>query len=251
MALFGSKASRLVGLDVGSSSIKMVVLQQTRIGFQVAAAGIEQLPSGTIVEGVIAKPEGVVNSINRIFESQDLKDTQVASSVSGHAVIVKKIVLPVSDPGEVSDSIQWEAEQYIPFDIADVYLDYHLLGPTEDGTGTNVILVAAKRETIDSQSDVIAISGKQPMIMDIDAFALLDEESGDVSQSVRDREVVAALARLEEGWEMLDAFADQRAAQLAEDHIRLRRVLGSQARVRVTAVRPVDVIGLYVLLPAL
>lgn len=172
MALFGSKASRLIGLDVGSSSIKMVALQQTRGGYQIAAAGIEQLPTGTIVEGVIAKPEGVVNSINRIFESQDLKDTQVASSVSGHAVIVKKIVLPVSDPGEVSDSIQWEAEQYIPFDIADVYLDYHLLGPTEDGTGTNVILVAAKRETIDSQSDVIAISGKQPMIMDIDAFAL-------------------------------------------------------------------------------
>jgi type IV pilus assembly protein PilM len=172
MALFGSKASRLIGLDVGSSAVKMVALQQNRGSYQVETADIEQLPIGTIVDGVIAKPEGVVSSINRIFESQNLKDNQVASSVSGHAVIVKKIVLPVSNPGEVAESIQWEAEQYIPFDIADVYLDYHLLGPTEDGTGTNVILVAAKRETIDSQSDVIAMSGRQPVIMDIDAFAL-------------------------------------------------------------------------------
>ena len=172
MALFGSKTSRLIGLDVGSSAIKVVALQQSRAGYQVESAGIEPLPGGTIVEGVIAKPEGVVSSISRIFETQSIKDTQVASSVSGHAVIVKKIALPVSNPGEVGESIQWEAEQYIPFDIADVYLDYHLLGPTEDGTGTNVILVAAKRETIDSQSDVIAISGRQPMIMDIDAFAL-------------------------------------------------------------------------------
>ena len=172
MPLFGSKVSRLIGLDVGSSAIKMVALHQTRGGYQVEAADIELLPAGTIVDGVIARPEGVVSSINRIYDSQNIKDNQVASSVSGHAVIVKKIVLPVSNPGEVAESIQWEAEQYIPFDIADVYLDYHLLGPTEDGTGTNVILVAAKRETIDSQSDVIAISGRQPMVMDIDAFAL-------------------------------------------------------------------------------
>jgi type IV pilus assembly protein PilM len=172
MAFFGSKASRLIGLDVGSSAIKVVALQQNRSGYQVESAGVGPLPGGTIVEGVIAKPEGVVNSINRIFDSEKIKESQVAASVSGHAVIVKKIVLPISNPEEVAESIQWEAEQYIPFDIADVYLDYHLLGPTDDGTGTNVILVAGKRETIDSQSDVIAISGRQPMVMDIDAFAL-------------------------------------------------------------------------------
>ncbi|MEE8350556.1 MAG: type IV pilus assembly protein PilM [Acidobacteriota bacterium] len=172
MALFGSKASRLIGLDIGSSSVKVVALQQSRGGYQVEAAGVGVLPAGTIVEGVIAKPEGVVSLINRIFESENIKENQVAGSVSGHAVIVKKIALPVSNPEEVAESIQWEAEQYIPFDIADVYLDYHLLGPTEDGTGTNVILVAAKRETVDSQSDVISISGRQPMVMDIDAFAL-------------------------------------------------------------------------------
>ena len=191
MGLFGSKASRLIGLDVGSSSVKVVALQQSRTGYQVDSAGMELLPGGTIVEGVIAKPEGLVSSINRVFDSQNIKENQVASSVSGHAVIVKKISLPVSNPGEVAESIQWEAEQYIPFDIADVYLDYHLLGPTDDGTGTNVILVAAKRETIDSQSDVIAISGRQPMVIDIDAFAL--HNAYEINYSPEPDSVVALL----------------------------------------------------------
>ena len=172
MGLFGSKASRLIGLDVGSSAIKVVALQESRAGYQVESVGIESVAHGSIVDGVIAKPEAVINAIDKIFQSQEIKESQVASSVSGHAVIVKKISLPVRSAEEVGDSIQWEAEQYIPFDIADVYLDYHLLGPTEDGNGTNVILVAAKREAIDSQSDVIAMAGKQPVIMDLDAFAL-------------------------------------------------------------------------------
>lgn len=97
----------------------------------------------------------------------------------------------------------------------------------------------------------LARSGDRPIAEGTDAFALLDGESSDVAQTVHEREIASALAGLDERRAMLDAFADQRATQLADDHTRLRRVLGSQAQVQVTAVRPVDVIGLYILLPAL
>ena len=96
-----------------------------------------------------------------------------------------------------------------------------------------------------------ARSGDAPIAEGTDAFALLDGESSDVSEAVGDREIASALAGLDQRRGMLDAFADQRAARLAEDHTRLRKVLGSQAQVQVTAVRPIDVIGLYILLPVL
>ncbi|MDA2925374.1 pilus assembly protein PilM, partial [Acidobacteria bacterium AH-259-L09] len=115
MALFGAKGKNLVGLDVGSSAVKMVSLKPARGGYEVAGAAIETLPAGTIVEGVIAKREAVAGAITRIFDSQRIKEEQVATSVSGHSVIVKKIALPVLNAEEVKESIQWEAEQYIPF----------------------------------------------------------------------------------------------------------------------------------------
>ena len=172
MALFGSKASNLIGLDIGSSAIKVVSLQSVRGGYQLESAGIEPLAAGTIIDGAITRREAVADAINNLFHSQKIKTDQIASSVSGPAVIVKKISLPAKSAEEVGESIHWEAEQYIPFDIAEVYLDYHLLGPSDDGSETNVILVAAKRETIDNQSDVIAMAGKEPAIMDLDSFAL-------------------------------------------------------------------------------
>ena len=124
------------------------------------------------MDGAVVKREEVAEAVRRIFQVQDVKSDKISTSVSGHSVIVKKITLPVQTPEEVRDSIQWEAEQYIPFDIADVYLDYHVVGPTEDGSQTNVILVAAKRDTIDDQSDVITLAEKTPLIVDIDSFAL-------------------------------------------------------------------------------
>ena len=192
MGLLRPKGNRLVGLDVGSAALKMVSLQAAgRGGYQVETAATAPLPSGSIVDGVIAKPDAVGDAIREMFESNGIKETKVATSVSGHAVIVKKISLPATTPQEVKESIQWEAEQYIPFDIADVYLDYHLLGPSASGKESEVILVAAKRETIDSHGDIIMMSGKNPVIMDIDAFAL--HNAYEVNYEPRDESVVALL----------------------------------------------------------
>jgi len=150
----------------------MVSLQEGRSGYQLDAAATEQLPAGSIVDGVIAKPDVIGDAVNTLYDAHGIKDNKVATSVSGHAVIVKRITLPATTPEEVRESIQWEAEQYIPFDIADVYLDYHLLGSSPSGKESDVILVAAKRETIDSHGDIIMMAGKNPVVMDIDAFAL-------------------------------------------------------------------------------
>ena len=143
MRFFGSKAENLVGLDVGSSAVKLVLLTGGRAGYQLRAVGSELLPSKSIVDGAVVKREEVAEAIRRVFQTQEVKSARISTSVSGHSVIVKKITLPVQTAEEVSDSIEWEAEQSIPFEIADVYLDYHVVGPTEDGSQTNVILVAA------------------------------------------------------------------------------------------------------------
>ena len=117
----------------------------------------------------------VADAIKRLFENKAFKSKEVAASLSGNAVIVKKISLPVMTEGELSESIYWEAEQYIPFDIQDVNLDYQILdagtGPESRGS-MDVLLVAAKKEKIGDYTSVIAQAGRTPVIVDVDAFAL-------------------------------------------------------------------------------
>src|SRR6185436_669962 len=117
----------------------------------------------------------VADAIKRLFENKAFKTKEVAASLSGNAVIVKKINLPVMTEAELAESIYWEAEQYIPFDIQDVSLDYQILDPGTgpDSKGTmDVLLVAAKKEKIADYTGVIAQAGRTPVVVDVDAFAL-------------------------------------------------------------------------------
>ena len=170
------RTKAVVGLDIGSSAIKAVELKPSGKGFKVAAFGAEPLPPDSIVDGAIIDSTAVADAIRRLFETtKALKAKDVCASLSGNAVIVKKITLPVMTETELDESIYWEAEQYIPFDIQDVNLDYQILDP---GTGPesrgsmDVLLVAAKREKIGDYTGVIAQAGKTPVIVDVDAFAL-------------------------------------------------------------------------------
>ena len=140
-----------------------------------AAFGTEPIPPDSIVDGAIIDSAAVAESIRRVFESKAFKTKEVAASLSGNAVIVKKISLPVMTPTELDESIYWEAEQYIPFDIQDVNLDYQILdaGGGADSKGTmEVLLVAAKKEKIADYTGVIAQAGRTPVVVDVDAFAL-------------------------------------------------------------------------------
>jgi type IV pilus assembly protein PilM len=169
------RAKSLVGLDVGSSAVKAVELKPAGKAFKVTAFGSEPIPPDSIVDGAIIDAAAVADAIRRVFEAQKISTKDVAASLSGNAVIVKKISLPVMTPAELGESIYWEAEQYIPFDIQDVNLDYQILesGTGPDGKGQmEVLLVAAKKEKIADYTGVIAQAGRTAVVVDVDAFAL-------------------------------------------------------------------------------
>jgi type IV pilus assembly protein PilM len=169
------KPKALAGLDIGSSAIKVVELVPTSKSFRVAAFALEPVAPDTIVDGAIIDADAVADAIRRAFQAAGLKTREVAASLSGNAVIVKKINLPVMAEAELRESIYWEAEQYIPFDIQDVNLDYQIMdagvGPESRGT-MEVLLVAAKKEKIGDYTGVISQAGRTPVVMDVDAFAL-------------------------------------------------------------------------------
>ncbi len=169
------KPKSVVGLDIGSSAVKAVELRASGKGWRVAAIASEPVPPDSIVDGAIIDGGAVADAIKRLFANKAFKTKDVAASLSGNAVIVKKISLPVMTEQELAESIYWEAEQYIPFDIQDVNLDYQVLDPGNgaDARGTmDVLLVAAKKEKIADYTNVITQAGRQAVVVDVDAFAL-------------------------------------------------------------------------------
>src|SRR5437762_11813388 len=174
--MFGfGKAKAVVGLDIGSSAVKAVELKPSGKSHKVTAFAVEPIPPDSIVDGAIIDGTAVAEAIRRLFANAAFKSKEVAASLSGNAVIVKKINLPVMTDAELAESIYWEAEQYIPFDIQDVNLDYQILDPGTgaEGKGTmEVLLVAAKKDKIADYTGVIAQAGCQPVVVDVDAFAL-------------------------------------------------------------------------------
>jgi type IV pilus assembly protein PilM len=172
--VFGTSKA-IVGLDIGSSAVKVVELRAAAKSLRIAAFATEPVPSDTIVDGAIIDAGAVADAIRRVFQAAGIKTKEVVASLSGNAVIVKKINLPVMTEAELHESIYWEAEQYIPFDIQDVNLDYQIMDP---GTGPDsrgsmeVLLVAAKKEKIADYTGVISQAGRSAVVIDVDAFAL-------------------------------------------------------------------------------
>jgi type IV pilus assembly protein PilM len=164
-----------VGLDIGSSAVKAIELKPAGKGYKVGAIGVEPIPPDSIVDGAIIDSVAVADAIRRLFTNKQFKAKDVAASLSGNSVIVKKITLPVMSDQELSESIYWEAEQYIPFDIQDVNLDYEVIdsgtGPESQGA-MEVLLVAAKKDKIADYTGVIAQAGRTPVVVDVDAFAM-------------------------------------------------------------------------------
>ncbi len=187
------RAKSLVGLDIGSSAVKAVELKPSGKGYKVTAFGSEAVPPDSIVDGAIIDGAAVAEAIRRLFDGRHIKTRDVAASLSGNAVIVKKITLPVMTEAELAESIYWEAEQYIPFDIQDVNLDYQILEAVDAaGKGTmDVLLVAAKKEKIADYTGVISQAGRSAVLVDVDAFAL--QNAYEVNYGIEPSAVVVLL----------------------------------------------------------
>ena len=188
------RARSLVGLDIGSSAVKAVELKPAGKGYKVTAFGTELVPPDSIVDGAIIDGGAVADAIRRLFDGRKIQTRDVAASLSGNAVIVKKITLPVMTDAELAESIYWEAEQYIPFDIQDVNLDYQILdrSASTDGKPTmDVLLVAAKKEKIADYTGVIVQAGRSAVVVDVDAFAL--QNAYEVNYGIEPGQVVVLL----------------------------------------------------------
>jgi type IV pilus assembly protein PilM len=161
-----------LGLDIGASSIKLIQLKQDRKGVHLVAFDMTVLPEESVVDGVLMNFGVVVETIKEMVKKGKIRNKEVAFSLSGNSVIIKKINLPEMTPEELEDSIQWEAEQYIPFDINDVNVDVQILNPQAGQGQMDVLLVAAKKDVIDDYMSVIREAGLKPVVADVDTFAI-------------------------------------------------------------------------------
>jgi len=170
---FISKSDLVIGVDIGSHSVKVCQLKQSGSGHSIAALGSVVLPEGAVDDGTLYDAKTVGESISTLFKNLKIKNKKIGFSISGYSVIVKKVNLAVMDDTELEEHIMEEAEQYIPFDIEDVYLDFQdLKNQDADGDRTDVMLVAAKKEIVDDFLEMIQEINLDPVIVDVDGFAL-------------------------------------------------------------------------------
>lgn len=170
--LFGKKDT-LVGLDIGSRSVKLAEISESKNGLKLKRFGMADIPAGAIEDGAISDPETAAGIIRQLFKSTNVKETNVAVSIGGYSVIVKKINVQTMPEEQLQETIHFEAEQYIPFDISDVNLDFQILGENESNPNQmGVFLVAAKKEMVNDYINLVTLAGLNPCIIDVEAFAL-------------------------------------------------------------------------------
>ncbi|MBN1655565.1 MAG: type IV pilus assembly protein PilM [Deltaproteobacteria bacterium] len=166
-----SEGKNLVGVDIGSSSIKVCEIKEKRRGArELVRFGYHPLPPQTMVDGHIMNAGAIVEGLNRLFHKMRRRD--IALRISGHSVIIKKITMPVMTVSELAEQINWEAEQHIPFDLADVQIDYQILCQHESRGQMDVLLVAAKKEEIGDLINLTIEAKLRTRIVDLDTFAV-------------------------------------------------------------------------------
>ncbi len=173
--MFASQ-QQVVGLDIGSRAIKLVQIKELKGKYVLQKFGIKPLEPEVIVDGTVMDAGRVIDAIKELIQEQGVKVKNVALSVSGHAVIVKKITLPQTPDDQMEAKVKEAAEQYIPFDINEVNLDWFVLNPaetTEEGQAQMaVLLVAAKKDKVNELTEIARGAGLIPKILDVDAFAI-------------------------------------------------------------------------------
>ncbi len=192
--MFFAKKQEIVGIDIGSSSVKLVQLKEQKGTFILQNVGIIPLPPEAIVDNTLMDSSSIVETVKNLVRSLSVKANLTACSISGNSVIIRKITMPTMLPQELEEQIQWEAEQYIPFDINDVNIDFHILPADQyfdknDPTRMNVLLVASKKDIINDYVAVFNEVGIKLAIVDVDSFAV--QNAYEINYEVKEEDVVA------------------------------------------------------------
>ncbi len=172
--LLGRGPEPLLGIDISSSAIKLLELRRSGARYEVCAFAIEGLPPAAVVDKQINEPESVGEAIAKAVQRAGTKTKRAAVAVAGSSVITKTITMPASlTEADMEEQIKVEADQYIPYSIDDVNLDFQILGPTEHAEETvDVLLAACRKDTVESRISVLELGGLTPAIVDIEAFVL-------------------------------------------------------------------------------
>ena len=171
MALFGRKRTT-VALDIGSGLIKLVVIDHGSGEPVLTKVAFTSVVDGAIVEGEVMDPGIVADAVRGLLSSAGIKAKKVVTAVGGRDVIIKKISMDRMKEGEAREQIRWEAEQHVPFDMDNVELDFQILDPEGEGLQMAVLLVAAKRELVETKQTLLSDVGLEATVIDVDAFAL-------------------------------------------------------------------------------
>lgn len=162
----------LVGVDIGTASIKVCQVKETRKGLGLVRLGYAPLGPQVIVDGQVMDAGAVIETLQKVFHDAKIRQKECALSVSGQSVIIRKITVPMMTEAELEEQIQWEAEQHIPFDIKDVHVDYQVLRRRAEASQMDLLLVAAKRDQIEEYAQLARNAKLKPMVCDIDAFTV-------------------------------------------------------------------------------
>ena len=167
-----SEGKNLIGVDIGSSAIKVCQLKESRKGYGLLRLGFTPLPPQSIVDGHVMNAQAVIEGLGRVFAEARIRQREIALSISGQAVIIRKISVPMMTAAELDEQIHWEAEQHIPFDIKDVHVDYEVLRRRPEAGQMDLLLVAAKRDEINDYTQIARSAKLKPQVIDIDAFTV-------------------------------------------------------------------------------
>jgi len=166
------EGKNLVGVDIGTSGVKVCQVRESRKGLGLVRLGFVPLGPQVIVDGQVMDQGAVIEALQRVFAEAKIRQKECAISVSGQAVIIRKITVPMMTEAELNEQIQWEAEQHIPFDIKDVQVDYQVLRRRPEASQMDLLLVAAKRDQIEDYAQLARNAKLKPVVCDIDSFTV-------------------------------------------------------------------------------
>ncbi len=185
------EGKNLIGVDIGTSSIKVCQIKETRKGIVLQRLGYAPLPPQAVVDGQVMDPETVVSTLKSALSSGKIRGRDVAMSVSGQSVIIRKITVPMMTEQDLADHITWEAEQHIPYDIKEVQVDYEVLNRRGDSSQMDLLLVAARKDQITEYAQLARSARLRPIVVDIDAFTI--QNAFEATHTLTDGETVALL----------------------------------------------------------